>query len=363
MRLMQILGSVLPGLREIRAPIVAGYLWLVLAWILIGQDLDTRPHDGVLASFYDLGHEVGRLGVAVAVGVVAYLVGAVSQSVGEIIPSVAASDRSGVRRLLRPFDFFLRPVPRVEMRPIERIDRAVAEARRAVERAGPNLRPEQITRLRSEAYNELDDRSDLALLDARSELRLPATALLSDKPELFGEVDRLRAEGELRLAVVPPLIALTIAMSVVHNWYWIVALAPIALLLREGLIRADQSRREISDAIARGYVDSTSQADFESWVQRFVDETLPAMVAREAAVFDIVVARWRSPSRSIDVTERLRRLIVDDKLHVVASSEAFGEDPDEGVPKQLEITFRVGGGQFGMTYDEGTDVRLPPPET
>ena len=366
---MQILGSVLPGLREIRAPVIAGYLWLVLVWVLISPDVDTRPSDGVLSSVYDLGQEVGRLGIAIAVGVIAYLLGSVSQALGDVIPRFASMSRpsewSGFSQLLMPLDFvlgfFLRPVPPVEMRPIERVERALARARTAVESAGRGLRAEQVARLRTEAYNELDGRYRIALLDARSELQLPATVLVGDKPELFAEVDRLRAEADLRVAVVPPLVALTIVFAYTHCWYWLLALVPILFLLRQGLIRADQSRRAIFDAITQRYVESSSQADFESWVNRFIDETLPGLVAREGAVFDIMNARWRGPNRGIDVTERLRLLVVNDRLEVSATNETMGEDPEAGHPKQLELLYRASGGQYSMTFDEGTDVRLPLP--
>ena len=74
---------------------------------------------------------------------------------------------------------------------------------------------------------------------------------------LFGEVDRLRAEDELRFAVVPPLVALILALSFVHTWWWLIGLIPIGFLLRQGFIRADESRRGIFEAIAQKHIVST----------------------------------------------------------------------------------------------------------
>jgi hypothetical protein len=31
------LMNLLPGLRELRAPLVSGYLWLISAWLLLGH--------------------------------------------------------------------------------------------------------------------------------------------------------------------------------------------------------------------------------------------------------------------------------------------------------------------------------------
>ena len=77
---MQILASALPGFRDLRAPVVAGYMWLVFAWLLVQPDPNQRPADSIGAALYDLGHDTGRLAIAIAAGVVAYLVGAISQS-------------------------------------------------------------------------------------------------------------------------------------------------------------------------------------------------------------------------------------------------------------------------------------------
>src|SRR4029079_2250321 len=64
------------------------------------------------------------------------------------------------------------------------------------------------------ATNERDlvERAGLAV---EEELDLVRTRLLDKKPELFSTADRQRAEGEFRLAVVAPLLALAIAVAVV----------------------------------------------------------------------------------------------------------------------------------------------------
>jgi len=88
---MQILSNVLPGLRELRGPLIAGYLWLIVAWLLVSPDVHARPEAGALGTLYDPGVEVGPIGIFVAVSVAAYLLGAVSQS----------GARSGTRPTLR----------------------------------------------------------------------------------------------------------------------------------------------------------------------------------------------------------------------------------------------------------------------
>ena len=73
------LSNVLPGLRELRAPLAAGYLWLTWSWLVWGDDLPTRAEvSGPLARLYALEPVVSKLGVAVVASVGAYIVGSIA---------------------------------------------------------------------------------------------------------------------------------------------------------------------------------------------------------------------------------------------------------------------------------------------
>lgn len=61
---MQILASALPGFRDLRAPLLAGYLWLIFVWILIKPDIRTGPNNAVDTAMYDLAKDAGRSGLA-----------------------------------------------------------------------------------------------------------------------------------------------------------------------------------------------------------------------------------------------------------------------------------------------------------
>jgi len=50
------------------------------------------------------------------------------------------------------------------------------------------------------------------------DLELPETLLVGGDPQLFAEADRLKAERELRLAVVPPLSAIAIFLTWNQSW-------------------------------------------------------------------------------------------------------------------------------------------------
>jgi hypothetical protein len=52
------LASLLPGLRDLRAPVVTGYIWLIVLWLLL-EDHVPRPSEarGALQSLYELAQD------------------------------------------------------------------------------------------------------------------------------------------------------------------------------------------------------------------------------------------------------------------------------------------------------------------
>jgi hypothetical protein len=75
-----VLSSVLPGLRDVRAPLAAGYLWL-LSFYLGFEPVVLRHPTGIWKTLSHLGHTFSAVGVGLAVTFIAYLVGSISQSV------------------------------------------------------------------------------------------------------------------------------------------------------------------------------------------------------------------------------------------------------------------------------------------
>ena len=72
------LASILPGLRELRVPLVCGYISLLAAWLAFSDRLPhARPLNGSLAAVWDVGGYLGKPAIIGAMTFVAYLVGAV----------------------------------------------------------------------------------------------------------------------------------------------------------------------------------------------------------------------------------------------------------------------------------------------
>lgn len=75
---MNVLAHLLPALREVRSPLVGGYLWLLAAWLLFGGFVPVSPLDSESNTWVLIGRLVEPLGVAgltVVGSVTAYLVG------------------------------------------------------------------------------------------------------------------------------------------------------------------------------------------------------------------------------------------------------------------------------------------------
>jgi hypothetical protein len=252
---LQILANALPGFRDVRAPLVAGYMWLLFAWLLAEPHLH-KNSGGVAGSAYELSQDVGPIWTGVAVGAAAYLIGAISQSTSAVFRWTATLLPS----YLRPGASDLELVDSIRST-VERAEKLVNDPDSGIPRGS-----------RRPVSRELRRREEQALHEVQRELDLPATLLVGRQSELFAEVDRLRAEGELRMAVVCPLVALAGLCAGKASLWWLLLLPAALTLLIQGLQREADSRKLIADATRTGRLDASSVSKFDKWV----DESLPA---------------------------------------------------------------------------------------
>jgi hypothetical protein len=87
------LASLLPGLRDLRAPLAAGYLWLLTVWLALAEHVPDRDEatTGLFSSVYRLDDLVTAIGLGVALSFVAYVLGMLSQ--GLLIPPIGRGSR------------------------------------------------------------------------------------------------------------------------------------------------------------------------------------------------------------------------------------------------------------------------------
>lgn len=88
---MNVLGYIIPAVRELRAPLVGGYLWLLSAWLNFGhrvpESVDSSDNSP-WRQLTRLDSALGATGLLVAVSVAAVLIGSL---VGELITGVISS--------------------------------------------------------------------------------------------------------------------------------------------------------------------------------------------------------------------------------------------------------------------------------
>jgi hypothetical protein len=307
-----VLTNLLPGFREVRAPLAAGYLWLLALWFL----LDPSCEDGRLtesACQLDSVFSGAGLGAAAVASFAAYLLGALS------ITFFSAPLRRWVRvgGVQRPE--FLRAVSGRAERYLRRLaDETVARLSLALaltetsledvlddvlgtEAAPPSRRRlwqrqrgRQLAVLRADSPAppppEDVQRDRLVNAMARELDDIVLTRLLGRDPDLFSEIDRHRAEVDLRLAIIPPLLVVlavvaTLVPHVAAVAVGVGAVLFVAALGWDALASQRQANEELAAALADDRVPAPALERVESEVTALIGRTrLDAMrvVASEA---------------------------------------------------------------------------------
>lgn len=264
---MQILASALPGFRDLRAPLIAGYLWLILLWIWLTPDLKTRPANEISAALWDLGKAAGPVWVALSVSVTAYLVGSVSQTISAplarvgsaILPLLTAT--FGPRKHGLPLPTSSSPIFDPITEHYERGLTKIGNPEISITGSPTASSPRQLAELR-----RLDQKVESARNSLRLEVELPATLLIGKEPELFTEADRLKAESQLRIAIVAPLAAITGYVSYNLGWLWLLLLIPILVLFLQGARKDLEFKSLMSSAFQQGLVRSQTLESFKQWI-------------------------------------------------------------------------------------------------
>ena len=104
-----------------------------------------------------------------------------------------------------------------------------------------------------------------------------------------------------------------------------------------------------------GAVKSLISADQEEAIE--TDKTGKENTPREPRLKIIKAEYWTQKAR-LDVTEELRKMIVDYKLETIASN-AIKRDPDIGTVKKLTIEYKFDGITVRKEFTEGNKVVIP----
>jgi hypothetical protein len=261
---VQILSSALPGFRSLRPPLTAGYLWLLFGWAVIKPDVTTRPGAAIERSLWDLAQEVGPVGVALATGVAAYLLGSLSQDVTLLAarPLVWLATR---------FDLYPTAVSPACV--------LIDEHMRVVDERADTIRDRDARR---ELKRLIDRESESARFHADRELDLPGLLLMDKDPDAFAHVDRVRAEAEFRLAVAAPLVACFIYLTFARHLVWFLGVPAAIAILVQGLQRREDSRGQVAEWLHRNDDSSAALRRYQRWLETDLHRHMEDALAKPA---------------------------------------------------------------------------------
>lgn len=298
------LTNLLPGLRQVRAPLAAGYIWLLALWLVFERALPDRSSgDDLVTSIYRLGDLFSIIGIGVVLSFLAYLLGSLStslfpweasrpmrirslppappqqsarvrararlnpltsQSRGALL-DIARSVRAELESLLSTLGYtveeYLDDAGLARgMDPTNRASKVVPKARllrrrhrQRVMGFGPgNASPTDF---------EAIDEERIATAIARDLDVIETTRLLGKDQELYSALDRFRAETEFRMALVPPVIAIGLVVTARVGWPW--SLLSILLALALGLalfLDAVKLQRRTNDTLVQVLSDDRVQS-------------------------------------------------------------------------------------------------------
>jgi hypothetical protein len=271
------LTSLLPGIRELRAPLAAGYLWLAALWVLFAHDVPARPDaEGPWADAYRFVDAASVFGLAAAISFAAYLIGTLSvatsdwlgKRVNGVLPGQRDTQPAGeasrwVARLLADaYDKDNRRIRAAD--PSLQGHDSVDAGRLAVEAVAEGLRRRVTWDIPADTvlnWTHVNDaRSDLesrVTADVLSEFPRVTLRLLGRDPEMYGVIDRTRSEAQFRYAVSFALLPLAGAVAWrVEPPYALLtlglAIAGSALLWARGRTSERESNSYVMDAIVLG---------------------------------------------------------------------------------------------------------------
>jgi|SRR5215216_1143375 len=287
-----ILTSLLPGIRQLRAPLAAGYLWLIALWLLVRDNVSNpQQATGLIADIYEMTQAAGRVAVGVALTFLAFLIGTIAGPLTRPLGFAYTRYVTQRRQYLKPDFGSWTPPRKVRIRPetnedpvnapllklmLEHLEHRLDRDERFRTEVERRLRHTQVSKV-NVSWTGFDEgyKASLLMEDALSALNPESRhryqpglrigilctvvniydywspfvkdvaqyvpqRLLGKEPELYATYDRYRAEAEFRLAIVPPLMFSIAILAVQLSPIWLLGWSGCYFLLA----LAYQSRRD-----------------------------------------------------------------------------------------------------------------------
>jgi hypothetical protein len=254
--------STLPGLREVRAPLGAGYLWLLNLWLITHAD-EARPNN-LSHSFIELGELTGAISLSVAIGFGAYLLGSLTEGALLWLVALITELRVSNRGLATLESIVAREAEGAYAPSLatQKPAREFHRRRTARRRYGHEPTLEDLGEESEALARHVLEKSLLGEL--LEDLDLVKTRLLEAHKEVFSVSDRLSSEADLRFAVIPPLILLSGVIADRTETWWLLPalLIPIFLLGVQAWARKRSGGDGLADALSLQLVEAPASEDF-----------------------------------------------------------------------------------------------------
>jgi hypothetical protein len=297
------LVNLLPGIRELRTPLTAGYLWLVAGWLAFAHRIPSAySANGLWGDIYRLGEGIGTPGALAAASFVAYVIGILNERLSRLLtipllairglirlrisslPHFTLRDVVGdvmVQRYWDSKDFrnaiagYLTPAKLADyVRLIQADDQLGLSPRR--EDSLRDINPDMIEKSSLEDHSAFNDAyhriiaaaevNEAQLRDllewvidtmamAKSleeDLPLIPARLVGKEPEIYERWDRLQAEAEFRFSIVPPLLALILLLANRLGFSYLLAILPCLYLQYEGFRKQREATAQLAESLRAG---------------------------------------------------------------------------------------------------------------
>jgi hypothetical protein len=306
---MGLLSNLLPGVRDLRAPLVAGSVWLCAIWLAVHPSTPDKAHaTGIWKSLLQLDGVLSAVGRGAAIAFAVYLLGSISDAVitgvsrwlERCVGYYQMFKEWDIGKLPRPVRFLLVVSMGVWMATFKSKGETPPGGRRdlltgAGEKALQDFVGERLRQVTRPLYDAGASGEDVDRLISReiphvslptykirwSELRkeqppaphrlvgvvvsefgLIRRRLIGKEPELFSEIDRMRSEAELREAIAIPLLALALVVAFrVHGigptlGWAALGFALATLLFWQARLRRQDAGHALVDALVIQRVDA-----------------------------------------------------------------------------------------------------------
>ncbi|WP_028062216.1 hypothetical protein [Solirubrobacter soli] len=290
--------SLLPGLRDLRVPVAAGYIWLVASWVALEPVVPDRDAaSGVLASIYHLTDALSLIGLGVFISFVAYVVGALSTSLfGSLATGLHARRR--IRRLdpisvhgRRALDELAR-LNRTELQ--RTLSMSGIDVPKFLNQSGVPQGPSHPPRenvggpgtAQPLEYDWALERRIAAAVQRELDT-IASTRLLGRDDAFFSLIDRLQSEAEFRRGIVPPILfaGAVLAVRIGPPWWPLVVLVTLALgygLVLDSVKLERRATERLLDAMTDNRLNSPFLERLQARATKIAGST-PADDADEAA--------------------------------------------------------------------------------